>query len=92
MPDPSAPVSSLLRLEGLMHAVQEGVHFMSRFVMIMIAGWVATGAVIGCFALWESGMLCEMRERMALWRETSAAAEAVVSDDNGLESLDEGAA
>jgi hypothetical protein len=92
MPDPSAPVSSLLRLEGLMHALQKGVHFMSWFAMIMIAGWAAAAAVIGCFALWESGRLREMRERMASWRETSAAAEAVVSDDDGLESLDEGAA
>jgi hypothetical protein len=86
-----APVSSLLRFEGWLSAAQKGVHIMSLFVILIIAGWIAAIAMIGCFALSESGKVLEIRKRIALWRETSAAVEVAASDD-GLESVDENAA
>jgi hypothetical protein len=91
MHDAFGPVSSLLRFEDRLRAGQKEVHFMSEFVMLMIAGWIATIAMIGCFALSESGKLLEIRKRLASWRETLAAAKAAASDDR-LKSADEKAA
>jgi hypothetical protein len=90
MRDAFDPISSLSRLEGLLQAGQKGVHFMTLVAVFIIVGWVATIAMIGCFALSESGKLLEIRKRIALWRENSAAAEVAASDD-GLESVDENA-
>jgi hypothetical protein len=89
MRDAFDPISSLSRLESLLQAGQKGVHFMSRFVILMIAGWAATIAMIGCFALIESGMLLKIRKRIASWRETSTAAVEVVASGDGLESAEE---
>jgi hypothetical protein len=85
------PVSSLERMESLLRAGQKGVEIMYVIVMIIIVGWLATLAMIGCCALSESGKLRGIRERIAWWRETSAAPDAGISDD-GLESVDESAA
>jgi hypothetical protein len=46
---------------------------MSNFVMLMIGGWTSAMAIIGLFALVESGSLLQIRKRMAAWLETSAA-------------------
>jgi hypothetical protein len=45
---------------------------MSLFMMIMMAGWITTLAMIGFFALEESGKLIKIRQRVALWLESSA--------------------
>jgi hypothetical protein len=88
MRDAFDPFSSLLRLERLLQAAQKGAHLMSQIVMLIIAGWIATIAMIGFFALSESGKLQEIRKRIALWREISAAVVARTSADN-LEASDE---
>ena len=43
---------------------------MSRFVMLMIGGWASTFAMVGFYALSESGKLLTIRKRIALWLET----------------------
>lgn len=40
---------------------------MSIVIVVMIAGWTTTLAMIGFFALKESGKLLKIRERVALW-------------------------
>jgi hypothetical protein len=45
---------------------------MSLVVKLMIGGWITTFAMIGFFALKESGKLIKIRKRMALWLESSA--------------------
>jgi hypothetical protein len=46
---------------------------MSLVVKLMIGGWATTVAMIGFCALHESGKLHKIRERIALWLESSAA-------------------
>jgi len=46
---------------------------MSLFVNLMVGGWTLAIAMIGFFALNESGKLLKIRKRMAAWLETSAA-------------------
>ena len=43
---------------------------MSRFAMLMIGGWASTFAMVGFYALSESGKLLQIRNRIALWLET----------------------
>jgi hypothetical protein len=43
---------------------------MSRFAMLMIGGWACTFAMVGFYALSESGKLLKIRKRIALWLET----------------------
>lgn len=47
---------------------------MSIVVMLMIFGWSAFFAMIGFYALKESGKLLEIRRRIALWLYSPAAA------------------
>ena len=46
---------------------------MSLFVKLMIGGWSSAIAMIGYFALEESGVLLQIRRRVALWLETEQA-------------------
>jgi len=46
---------------------------MSLFAKLMVGGWTLAIAMIGFFALYESGKLLKIRKRMAAWLETSAA-------------------
>jgi len=46
---------------------------MSLFAKFMIGGWTLAIAMIGFFALYESGKLLKIRKRIAAWLETSAA-------------------
>jgi hypothetical protein len=64
---------------------------MSLFAILMIAGWVGAIAMIGGFALSESGKLLTIRQRIAAWWETSTAP---VADESGdrVEAADEDAA
>jgi hypothetical protein len=48
---------------------------MSLFVKLMIAGWSSAIAMIGYFALEESGVLLQIRRRVLLWLETEHAPE-----------------
>jgi hypothetical protein len=43
---------------------------MSRIVMLIIGGWACTFAMIGFYALSESGKLLQIRKRIELWLET----------------------
>jgi hypothetical protein len=38
--------------------------------MLMIGGWACTFAMVGFYALSESGRLLKIRKRIALWLET----------------------
>jgi hypothetical protein len=46
---------------------------MSLVVKMMIVGWIATLAMIGCCALNESGKLLNIRKSVGSWLETFAA-------------------
>ncbi len=46
---------------------------MSRFAMLMIGGWTCTFAMVGFYALSESGKLLKIGKRIALWLETDHA-------------------
>ncbi len=46
---------------------------MSLFVTLMIGGWTTAIAVIGFFALKESGQLLRIHKRIGLWLEDSTA-------------------
>jgi hypothetical protein len=46
---------------------------MSLVVKMMIVGWIATLAMIGCCALNESGKLLKIRKSVGSWLETFAA-------------------
>jgi hypothetical protein len=48
---------------------------MSPFVKLMIGGWSSAIAMIGYFALEESGVLLQIRRRVLLWLETEHAPE-----------------
>jgi len=48
---------------------------MSPFVKLMIGGWSSAIAMIGYFALEESGVLLQIRRRVLLWLETEHALE-----------------
>lgn len=87
-------VSPFLRTESLLRAGLKGAEIMSVIVIIIIAGWVATFAMIGCCALSESGKLREIRGRIASWRETWRETSDVPdgASDDGLESVDESVA
>ncbi|MGD0272001.1 MAG: hypothetical protein ABSB14_23245 [Candidatus Sulfotelmatobacter sp.] len=85
------PLSRFSRMETLLHAGQKGVAIMSIVVMIIIAGWLLTCAMIGCCALNESGKLAEIRERIAAWEKTSNLPDAAISDATA-QSVDESAA
>jgi hypothetical protein len=43
---------------------------MSLFAKLMIGGWASTFAMVGFYALSESGKRLKIRKRMALWLET----------------------
>jgi hypothetical protein len=58
---------------------------MSLVVKLIIFGWIATFATIGCCALHESGKLLKIGKRIASWLESSGAAAADTSDE-GLQS------
>jgi hypothetical protein len=45
---------------------------MSLFVTLMIGGWTTAIAVIGFYALKESGTLLRIHKRIGVWLETSA--------------------
>ena len=40
---------------------------MSLFAKLMIAGWTSAFALVGFYALSESGKLLRLRQRIALW-------------------------
>jgi hypothetical protein len=46
---------------------------MSVVVMLIILGWSAVFAMLGFYALKESGKLMKMRRRLALWLDDSLA-------------------
>jgi hypothetical protein len=45
---------------------------MSLFVMLIIGGWTTAIAIIGFYALKESGQLLKIHKRVGLWLEASA--------------------
>jgi hypothetical protein len=61
---------------------------MSITVKLIIAGWVTTFAMIGFFALKESGKLRKIRRRISSWREASASS-AVNAPEQSLRSEEE---
>jgi hypothetical protein len=63
---------------------------MSIVVKLMIAGWTGTFAMIGFFALKESGKLLRIRQRVASWLQSSDPS-VVHTADVGLPSEDEAA-
>jgi hypothetical protein len=47
--------------------ISEKERFMSFIQMLIIGGWSSTGALIGFYALKESGTLLKIRVRLAEW-------------------------
>jgi hypothetical protein len=85
------PLSRFSRMESLLRAGRMGVEIMSLMEMIIAVGWVVTFAMIGWYALKESGKLSEIRERIAAWRKTSGLPDAGMSADD-VDSVDENVA
>jgi hypothetical protein len=57
--------------EGLLErCMPQKEWIMSRFLMLMIGGWASTFAMVGFYALSESGKLLEIRKHIASWLET----------------------
>jgi len=82
------PLSKFSRMENVLRAGQKGVELMSLMVMIIVVGWAVGFAMIGCYALKESGKLEEIRERVASWRKTSGLPDAGISVEE-VESVEE---
>jgi hypothetical protein len=55
---------------------------MSIVVMLMIFGWSASIAMIGFYALKESGKLLEIRRRLALWLDNTLTPAVVGSEES----------
>jgi len=85
------PISRFSHTESLLRAGLMGVELMSLMVMIIVVCWVIAFAMIGCYALDESGKLGEIRERIAAWRKTSGLPDAGISIED-VESVDENVA
>jgi hypothetical protein len=58
---------------------------MTLFFMLMIGGWTSAIAIIGSFALAESGKLLEIHRRIGFWLEKDSVSEA--SPQNERENL-----
>lgn len=61
---------------------------MSIIVKLIITGWITTFAMIGFFALKESGKLRKIRRRISSWWEASASSSAVSAPEQSLRSED----
>ena len=55
---------------------------MSIVLRLIIVGWIVTPAMIGCYALSESGRVNAIRKRIALWLEASAAPTVGTSEES----------